>query len=179
MRLLAPRRRLSRDLWIRCTRGTVPSSELRERVDTQHSVERLTRYTPYLVVEWGSPSCRCTLTPTKAEAPQQRGFPEPAATPPTYWQRYAQANGYARALVAESEQELPKQHVVTHNGRWALRPEGGSRVSATFDTQAQAIQAGRVVASNQNTELVIHRPNGQIRDAESYGNDPCPPRDKS
>jgi hypothetical protein len=73
---------------------------------------------------------------------------------------------------------MPKQHVVPHDGSWAFRREGSSKVTATFDTQADAIAAARQVAINQQTELVIHRENGQIRDSESYGNDPCPPRDK-
>jgi hypothetical protein len=28
------------------------------------------------------------------------------------------------------------------------------------------------------SELVIHRPNGQIRDKDSFGSDPCPPKDQ-
>ena len=68
-------------------------------------------------------------------------------------------------------------HVVPHNGGWAVRREGSERVSSTHDTQTEAIQGGRHFAQNQGVELVIHRPNGQIRDSDSYGNDPMPPRD--
>ena len=68
-------------------------------------------------------------------------------------------------------------HVVPHQGGWAIRREGSARASSRHDTQAQAIQAGRQYAENQGTELVIHRPNGRIRDSDSYGNDPMPPRD--
>nr|WP_084389162.1 DUF2188 domain-containing protein [Fusibacter sp. 3D3] len=32
------------------------------------------------------------------------------------------------------------------------------------------------MAKNQQSELVIHRPNGQIREKNSYGNDPYPPK---
>ena len=81
-------------------------------------------------------------------------------------------------MAAESETAMERVHVVTHNGAWAYRIEGNTRVSATFDTQSAAIAAAKPVAVNRQTELVIHRPNGQIRDAESYGHDPCPPRDK-
>jgi hypothetical protein len=73
---------------------------------------------------------------------------------------------------------MARQHVVPHDGGWAVRREGSARVTATFATQAEAIAAARPIAVNQQTEMVIHRPNGQIRYAESYGNDPCPPRDK-
>jgi uncharacterized protein (UPF0262 family) len=68
-------------------------------------------------------------------------------------------------------------HVVPHLAGWAVHRAGAARVSSTHDTQAEAIEAGRRYATNQGTELVIHRPNGQIRDSDSYGHDPMPPRD--
>jgi uncharacterized protein YdaT len=68
-------------------------------------------------------------------------------------------------------------HVVPHSGAWAVRREGSQRVSSTHGTQAEAIQAGQRYADNQRSELVIHRRNGQIRDSDSYGQDPMPPRD--
>jgi Uncharacterized protein conserved in bacteria (DUF2188). len=69
------------------------------------------------------------------------------------------------------------QHVVPHNGIWAVRGEGNERVTSTHNTQREAINAARPIATNNRSEVVIHRPNGQIRDKDSYGNDPCPPRD--
>jgi len=68
------------------------------------------------------------------------------------------------------------QHVVPHNSGWAVRGEGNSRVTSRHDTQGEAIGAAREIASNRAGEVVIHRPNGQIRDKDSYGNDPFPPR---
>jgi hypothetical protein len=68
------------------------------------------------------------------------------------------------------------QHVVPHNGAWAVRGEGNSRVTSMHQTQAQAQAAARDIAINQHSEVVIHRPNGQIRDKDSYGHDPYPPR---
>lgn len=68
------------------------------------------------------------------------------------------------------------QHIVPHNGYWAVRRSGSSRVTQTFDTQADAIDFGREIARNQGTELFIHGRNGRIRDRSSYGNDPFPPR---
>jgi len=67
------------------------------------------------------------------------------------------------------------QHVVPHNGEWAVRGEHTQRVTRTASTQAEAIQIAREIAINQQSELFIHRPNGQIRDRNSYGNDPYPP----
>ena len=68
-------------------------------------------------------------------------------------------------------------HVVPHNGDWAVRRENSSRVSSTHATQADAIQRGRELAQQTQGELRIHRPDGTIRDSDSYGNDPMPPRD--
>ena len=69
------------------------------------------------------------------------------------------------------------QHVVPYNNEWAVRGEGNNRVTSTHDTQAEAINAARDIAINHRSEVVIHRPNGTIRDKDSYGNDSCPPRD--
>ncbi len=63
-------------------------------------------------------------------------------------------------------------HVVPHGDGWAVRRENASRVSSTHTTQSEAINQGRNLAQNTNGELRIHRPNGQIRDSDSYGNDP-------
>lgn len=70
------------------------------------------------------------------------------------------------------------QHVVPHGGGWAVKGAGKSRASSTHHTQKEAISAARNIAINQHTEVVIHRPNGTIRDKDSYGNDPTPPRDR-
>jgi Uncharacterized protein conserved in bacteria (DUF2188) len=71
----------------------------------------------------------------------------------------------------------PRVHVVPKNGDWAVKSEGAGRAHRVVDTQAKAIEVGRLVAQNRGTELVIHRPNGQIRDSDSYGNDPASSHD--
>ncbi|WP_105166766.1 DUF2188 domain-containing protein [Pseudoalteromonas sp. T1lg23B] len=70
------------------------------------------------------------------------------------------------------------QHVVKRPEGWAVRGENNSRDTSLHRTQEDARKAAREIAINQKSEVVIHRPNGQIRDKDSYGNDPCPPRDK-
>lgn len=70
------------------------------------------------------------------------------------------------------------QHVVPHDGGWAVRGAGNSRVTSTHQTQNEAISVARNIARHQRTEVVIHRPDGKIRDKDSYGNDPMPPRDR-
>lgn len=69
------------------------------------------------------------------------------------------------------------QHVSPHPfGGWQVKGAGNSRATVRTDTQAKAISIAREIAKNQGSELIIHRPNGQIRDKDSYGNDPFPPR---
>jgi uncharacterized protein YdaT len=60
------------------------------------------------------------------------------------------------------------QHVVPHGNDWAVRGAGNSRVTSIHDTQSDAIDAARDIAQRAESEVVIHRPNGQIRDRDSY-----------
>lgn len=70
------------------------------------------------------------------------------------------------------------QHVTPHQDGWQVKGAGNQKATAVTDTQQQAIEIARQIALNQKSEVVIHRPNRQIRDKDSYGNDPMPPRDK-
>jgi hypothetical protein len=69
-------------------------------------------------------------------------------------------------------------HVVPRDGKWAAVRPGNDRASGVFPTQKQAVNEGRQIARNSNSELLIHGRNGQIRARDSYGNDPCPPKDQ-
>src|SRR5215204_2019567 len=68
------------------------------------------------------------------------------------------------------------QHVVPYAGEWAVRSEGNERATSVHRTQAEAIEAARRIARAQQSELVIHRSDGRIRERDSYGNDPLPPK---
>ncbi len=70
------------------------------------------------------------------------------------------------------------QHVVPTDRGWAVKTGGESKARKTFATQADAIKAGRTIARKDGSELVIHGRDGRIREKNSYGNDPFPPRDK-
>jgi len=70
------------------------------------------------------------------------------------------------------------QHVVPHGDGWAVRREGSTRVTSSHGTQGAAVERARQIAIRQGSEVVIHRPDGRIRDKDSYGNDPCPPKDR-
>jgi uncharacterized protein YdaT len=68
------------------------------------------------------------------------------------------------------------QHVVPHQEGWAVKGAGNTRATSVHQTQKQAIDAGRRIAQNQGSELVTHRPDGRIRDKDSQGSDPFPPK---
>lgn len=69
------------------------------------------------------------------------------------------------------------QHVTPYpGGGWQVKGAGNSRATARTKTQREAIEKARTIAIHQESEVVIHRPNGQIRAKNSYGNDPFPPR---
>lgn len=68
------------------------------------------------------------------------------------------------------------QHVVKHPNGWAVKGAGNSRATVVTNTQAQAIEIARQIAINNQSELVVHGTNGRIREKNSYGNDPYPPK---
>ncbi|HHE9089259.1 TPA: DUF2188 domain-containing protein [Haemophilus influenzae] len=70
------------------------------------------------------------------------------------------------------------QHVVPHNGKWAVRGAGNEKVTRVVNTQAEAIKIAQDIAKNQQSDTKIHGRGGQIRAGNSYGNDPYPPKDK-
>lgn len=69
-------------------------------------------------------------------------------------------------------------HVVPHKDGWATQKEEAGRAGSVHDTQRSAIERARDQAKREKTEVVIHRKDGRIRDSDSYGNDPFPPRDR-
>lgn len=70
------------------------------------------------------------------------------------------------------------QHVVPRDDGWGVRGEGNRRDTSQHETQAEAIDAARSIAQNQGSELFIHGRDGRIRDRDSFGRDPFPPRDR-
>jgi hypothetical protein len=76
------------------------------------------------------------------------------------------------------ETDMKNIHVVPKGNDWGVQRAGCERASFIMPTQSQAIDKARDMGRREGAEVRIHRPNGQIRDSISYGNDPCPPRDK-
>ena len=69
------------------------------------------------------------------------------------------------------------QHVTPHpNGGWQVKGAGNVKATARTRTQNEAINIARQISRNQEAELLIHGTNGRIREKNSHGNDPFPPR---
>jgi len=72
----------------------------------------------------------------------------------------------------------PGVHVVPHEDGWAVKRAGSEKATKVFKTQSEAEQYGRELAKKEKTEFVLHGKDGKIREKDSYGNDPFPPRDE-
>ncbi len=70
------------------------------------------------------------------------------------------------------------QWVTIHPKGWAIKGEGNKRATKVTKTQKEAIDIAKRIAKNQESELYIQNREGKIRSKDSYGNDPCPPKDK-
>ncbi|MFC5343553.1 DUF2188 domain-containing protein [Brevundimonas staleyi] len=69
------------------------------------------------------------------------------------------------------------KHVVPRpNGEWAVRNSGAAKATKVFGTQAEAIKFGRSIARRDGVEFYVHRKDGTIRERDSYGRDPYPPK---
>lgn len=68
------------------------------------------------------------------------------------------------------------QHVVPHPRGWAVKGAGNERASSVHSTQKAAEAAARQTAMRNQSEVLIHGRNGRIRERNTYGNDPHPPK---
>ncbi len=69
------------------------------------------------------------------------------------------------------------QHVTPHpKGGWQVKSAGNTRATVRTKTQREAADIARQIAINQHSERLIHRTTGEIRQKNSYGNDPYPPK---
>ncbi|MGE0059518.1 MAG: DUF2188 domain-containing protein [Dehalococcoidia bacterium] len=73
-----------------------------------------------------------------------------------------------------------ERHVVKKDDKWRVVAPHAERASATARTQEEAeARARQIVHNSGGGEVVIHRPDGRIRDSDTVapGHDPNPPRD--
>ena len=77
-----------------------------------------------------------------------------------------------------SKNGKPGTHHVVPNadGGWDVRRGGALRSSGHFDTKSAAVDRGREISRNAETELKIHNRDGKISGSDSHGNDPYPPK---
>jgi hypothetical protein len=68
------------------------------------------------------------------------------------------------------------QHVVKTPEGWGVRGDNNSKITQNYGTQNEAFIRAREIAINQKSEVIVHGENGKIREKNSYGNDPYPPR---
>jgi len=99
-----------------------------------------------------------------------------------HWASYADLPSLVAVSEMESESQLLSMsrrniHVVPRDTGWALRREGNVRPTSVYPTQKDAVEAARRIAINEQSEMVIHGRDGRIRERDSYGRDPYPPRE--
>ena len=68
--------------------------------------------------------------------------------------------------------------VTPHEDGWQHKKDGNERATGVYPTQQEAWDAAKNAARKDETEAFLHGRDGQIRERNSYGNDPCPPKDK-
>ena len=69
-------------------------------------------------------------------------------------------------------------HVVPGNDGWNVVRNNANRVSCHTEMKANAVAKARQLSQNSKSELIVHGRDGRIQYANSYGNDPYPPKDK-
>lgn len=69
---------------------------------------------------------------------------------------------------------MTKSHHVVPNpaGGWDVKVSGGQRAIKHTDLKQDAVDVGRGISRNQQTELVIHNKDGRIGQKDSHGHDP-------
>ena len=68
------------------------------------------------------------------------------------------------------------QHVTPKGDKWQVKGAGNEKATAVTNTQREAIEIARKIAISNQSELLIHGTNGRIREKNSYGSDPYPPK---
>ena len=87
------------------------------------------------------------------------------------------SNSCCKHKLENSEMTKKDIHVVPNNDGWVTKTEGATRAGVAVATHKAAIERARGKAKLERVEFVIHRKDSTIRESDSYGNDPNPPRD--
>jgi hypothetical protein len=69
-------------------------------------------------------------------------------------------------------------HSVPWKGAWAVKKEGVKSPLSVHRTQSVSEVKVHTLAKQAEVEAVYHNKLGQIKDKDSFGNDPMPPKDR-
>ena len=68
-------------------------------------------------------------------------------------------------------------HSVPTENKWKAKKEGKNKPISSHNKQSNSEKTVKRLAKKDKVEAVYHKKTGEIRDKDSYGNDPCPPKD--
>jgi len=72
---------------------------------------------------------------------------------------------------------MTNYHVTPNNdGTWNVKGAKKKRADSIHNTQQEAIDRSKKLAVKNKSEQFIHGRDGKIRDRNSYGTDPHPPK---
>lgn len=67
--------------------------------------------------------------------------------------------------------------VSPRDDKYIVHRENSSRASAVTSTQAESNEIAKRIAQNEKVDRITQGRDGRIVSHDSYGNDPCPPKD--
>lgn len=86
-------------------------------------------------------------------------------------------NGRVRLTKTVRKKPMTKNlHVVQNGKSWLVKAEKTTQPVSRHYTQENAIAKATAIAKTDHTEVIIHGRDGRIRERNSFGNDPFPPK---
>lgn len=85
---------------------------------------------------------------------------------------YDQARSIAIAIAQAKEWNSKKeiinsggadQHVVPHQGKWAILKEGNEKESHIYATKEEALEKAKAMGIKENVGIVVHKEDGKIQ----------------
>ena len=83
-------------------------------------------------------------------------------------------SAYAQVKVVNEDGDLI---ILNPDGTWKGKARGAERASIVGDTKAEVMSRTIEIAKNQqDSQVIIHKKDGEIQEERTYGNDPHPPK---
>ncbi len=79
-----------------------------------------------------------------------------------------QNNPVVKAYKDAVKKGMENQHVLPHGNEWVVKKAGSTRITQSFNTQAEASKYAKSVAENQGTAVFVHGTDGRIRERTDY-----------